>query len=727
MRFTRSLAVGGAETRRSRWGVRVAAVTLCCGYLGLVCGSATAWADGPLTFTGTTELVSRGWAYTYSVAMSGEGRYVAFDSGADNLVVGDTNGQADVFVLDRQTSQIERVSVASDGTQGNARNWGPAVSADGRYVAFTSEASNLVAGDTNGAADAFVHDRQTGQTERVSVASSGAQGNAGSYAGAVSADGRYVAFGSEATNLMGGDTNASEDAFVHDRQTGQTERVSVSSSGAQGNGFSYHPAISVEGRYVAFASGATDLVPGDTNGEFDVFLRDRVSGLTQRVSVASDGTQGADSSNAPTISADGRYVVFSSYANLVAGPYYGQQIFVHDCQTGQTQLVSVDSAGTRGDWCSYLSVGVSADGRCAAFETKSDNLIASDTNGTCDIFVHDRQTGLTERVSVANDGSEAVGQSLTPVALSADGRHIAFLSEAVNLVPGGPPPLYRQCAYVRDRVSETGFYAYLNARGKVPLLVRFTDLSAYTPSGPAVAWDWDFGDGGGSAEQNPTHEYAKVGVYTVSLTATCAEGPLTTVKEGYITVSFDDVAICPPDAADYWALRHILACVEAEVVGGYSDGTYRPTLPVTRDQMAVFISRALAGGDSRVPTGPPTATFSDVPTGYWAFKYVEYAVDNGVVGGYSDGTYRPTVTVTRDQMAVFVARAIVGGDSLVPTGPATATFPDVPTDYWAFKYVEYIKTEGVTGGYPDGTYRPTEAVTRDQMAVYVARAFDLPL
>jgi len=180
-------------------------------------------------------------------------------------------------------------------------------------------------------------------------------------------------------------------------------------------------------------------------------------------------------------------------------------------------------------------------------------------------------------------------------------------------------------------------------------------------------------------------------------------------------------------AADYWAFDYIRACVTAGIVGGYPDGTYHPTAPVTRDQMAVFISRALAGGDANVPPGPATATFPDVPTDHWAFKYVEYAVNNGVTGGYPDGAYQPTVTVTRDQMAVFVARALAGGDSLVPTGPATATFPDVPTTHWAFKYVEYIKSQSVTGGYPDGTYRPTLGVTRDQMAVYVQRAFDLPM
>ena len=181
----------------------------------------------------------------------------------------------------------------------------------------------------------------------------------------------------------------------------------------------------------------------------------------------------------------------------------------------------------------------------------------------------------------------------------------------------------------------------------------------------------------------------------------------------------------PDIPGDCWAFDAIKACATAGLVGGYPDGAYHPELPVTRDQMAVFISRALAGGDAGVPAGPETATFSDVPTSYWAFKYVEYAKSQGVVGGYPEGTYQPTVPVTRDQMAVFVARAIAGGDASVPTGPATATFPDVPTGFWAFKYVEYIKTQGVTGGYPDGTYRPALGVTRDQMAVYVARAFGL--
>ena len=154
--------------------------------------------------------------------------------------------------------------------------------------------------------------------------------------------------------------------------------------------------------------------------------------------------------------------------------------------------------------------------------------------------------------------------------------------------------------------------------------------------------------------------------------------------------------------------------------------TYRPGVNVTRDQMAVFIARALAGGDQNVPTGPAKPTFPDVGTGYWAYKWIEAAVAQGVVVGYLDGTYQPRGLVTRDQMAVFVARAIAGGDSLVPTGPAKAKFPDVATNYWAFKYVEFAVGKSIVNGFPDGNYQPLTSVTRDQMSVFIYRTFVQP-
>jgi len=170
-------------------------------------------------------------------------------------------------------------------------------------------------------------------------------------------------------------------------------------------------------------------------------------------------------------------------------------------------------------------------------------------------------------------------------------------------------------------------------------------------------------------------------------------------------------------------------CYEYGIVGGYPDGYYRPEWPVSRAQMAGFIARALAGGDGNVPPGPETPHFPDVGTDYWAYKYIEYAYANNIVNGYPNGEYWPELAVDRGQMAAFIARAIV-----TPTGeaglagyapPETPSFPDVPTDFWTYKHIEYIKSQGIVGGYPDGRYHPGELCTRDQMAVFVARAFEL--
>jgi len=178
-----------------------------------------------------------------------------------------------------------------------------------------------------------------------------------------------------------------------------------------------------------------------------------------------------------------------------------------------------------------------------------------------------------------------------------------------------------------------------------------------------------------------------------------------------------------------WAGRAVRMCWENGIVGGYPDGYYRPEWPVSRAQMAGFVARALAGGDGNVPPGPETPHFPDVASDYWAYKYIEYAYANSIVNGYPGGSYAPELAVDRGQMAAFIARAIV-----TPTGeagltgytpPATPTFPDVPTDYWTYKHIEYIKSQGIVGGYLDGRYHPAELCTRDQMAVFIARAFHL--
>jgi Tol biopolymer transport system component len=267
-----------------------------------------------------------------AIPLSPPGYFVAFESDATNLVTGDTNGKRDVFVYDMTTRATTRVSVDSLGRQSNGPSYSPAISADGRFVAFESDATNLVAGDTNGMRDVFVHDATTRSTTRVSVDSLGRQANGPSYSAAISADGRSVAFESDGTNLVTGDTNGKRDVFVHDVTTRSTTRVSVDSLGRQSNGSSFNAASSADGRFVAFESDATNLVSGDSNLKRDVFVRDSVMGSTVRASVDSSDRQALGASSGAAISGDGRFVAFESDANnLVLGDTnLKRDVFVHD-------------------------------------------------------------------------------------------------------------------------------------------------------------------------------------------------------------------------------------------------------------------------------------------------------------------------------------------------------------------------------------------------------------
>ena len=221
---------------------------------------------------------SQGNQVSFHARLSASGRFVVFSSMADNLVSNDTNGVQDVFVHDRLTGTTERVSVGPRGAQGNGGASGGEISANGRIVAFNSQASNLAPGDTNGVDDAFVHDRSTGITKRVSIGRGGAQANGFSSGAVLSADGRFVAFVSDATNLVRGDTNRQIDTFVYDRRIGNITRVSIGAGGQQANGGSRtngRVSLSADGRLVAFNSGASNLVRGDAGGHLDVFIRGR--------------------------------------------------------------------------------------------------------------------------------------------------------------------------------------------------------------------------------------------------------------------------------------------------------------------------------------------------------------------------------------------------------------------------------------------------------------------
>jgi Tol biopolymer transport system component len=366
--------------------------------------------------------------------LSADGRYVAFVSDADDLVYDDTNDSSDIFVHDRDTVKTTRVSLSSSGGEGNDLSAISSISGDGDYVAFGSYASNLIGGDTNGYADIFVHDWESEATARVSVAYDGSEGDGLSAISSISSNGRYVALESSASNLVSGDTNGTIDVFVHDRSSRRIARVSVASDGSQADGESLDPSISATGSYVAFESFASNLVEGDTNGTMDIFVHARGSGDTTRVSLASDGAQADGQSWDPSISATGRYVAFRSDAyNLVEGDTNSAvDIFVHDRQTGETTRVSLASDGTQANQDS-TACAISADGRYVAFASYASNLVSGDTNGASDVFVHDRQTGETTRVSIASDSSQA-NQASGGSSISADGRYVAFWSCASNLV-----------------------------------------------------------------------------------------------------------------------------------------------------------------------------------------------------------------------------------------------------------------------------------------------------
>ena len=261
--------------------------------------------------------------------ISADGRWVAFVSAASDLVAGDTNAQWDVFLHDRESGTTTRVSLGPGGAELGVPSDLPAISADGRVVAFQ-------AGSPLGITQVFVYDRVSGEVRPVSAAPGGVSGNASSAHPAVSADGRWVAFTSRSSNLVAGDTNGADDVFLFDQQSGGTIRVSVGPDGAQGNSYSSGVvSLSADGRWIAFTSAASNLVPFDTNGHEDVFVHDRNTGQTRRVSVGPDASPGNAGSFNPAMSADGRWVAFASRAtNLVEGDTNGQEdIFVHDSLT----------------------------------------------------------------------------------------------------------------------------------------------------------------------------------------------------------------------------------------------------------------------------------------------------------------------------------------------------------------------------------------------------------
>ncbi len=402
----------------------------------------------------TSPILHPGNADSGRAVISSNGAFVAFESLADNLVASDTNGVGDVFVRELASGDVDLVSVSTGGAPADDESGvqGVAVSADGRFVAFASRARNLGGAHSRSDNDIFVRDRLLGRTLWASPNRQGLEAAGNSEWPSLSADGRFVVFHSDADDLVNGDTGFT-DVFVRDLVANVTERISVDAQGGPANAHALvgAGAISADGRFVAFTSVASNLVAGDVNGLGDVFVRDRQSGVTTRISRGLNGVEPNGMSFQPALSANGRFVIFRSDAsNLVAGDTNAMgDVFLHDRQNGATRRVSVATGGVQANFLSGLdSVAVSDDGRFACFASFATNLVAFDDNLVPDIFVHDTQSLVTERVSVHLAGAPA-DRACEGASMSSDGRVIAFWSSANRLVEA--PTGGSRHVYVHDR------------------------------------------------------------------------------------------------------------------------------------------------------------------------------------------------------------------------------------------------------------------------------------
>lgn len=565
-------------------------------------------------------------------SISADGRFIVFDSYADNLVANDTNGRGDVFLRDLNTNQTKRISIATNGTEGDEHSFRPTTSNNGNAIAFVSLATNLVTGDTNMKRDIFVHYCSTRQTIRVSLGIDGEQANDISDHPIISGDGRFLAFVSSASNLVDGDTNNAQDIFVHDLQNRITTRVSVNSLGAQANGASWRVAISENGRYMAFSSDANNLVNGDTNGASDIFRHDRITGETIRVSLNSNGSEANMDSLYPAISGDGRIIAFASVANLVKGDTNDQiDIFVRDVLASQTTRVSISSNKNESNNNSFFPK-ISITGRFVSFESYASNLVDRDTNNVLDIFTHDLVTGVTSRVSINSQGVEANGQSSYGHAISGDGRFVTFGSEANNLVKDDTN--YHPDIFLYDQNYQEGF----------------ADVSQ-----PYWAYDWINR------------------LYSAGVTTGCGTNPLRYCPEQSVTraemakflikgvhggaydaptvgtsTGFNDVS------TSHWAATWIKQLALEGITSGCGGGNYCPNSQVTRAQMAKFLLSAKYDAGYTPPGVGSGTGFNDVPTSYWAAAWIKQLAAEGITSGCGGGNYCPDAPVTRAEMAKFL-------------------------------------------------------------------------
>jgi Tol biopolymer transport system component len=394
-------------------------------------------AEGDLTLASATAAGIPGNSVSDEPSLSADGTLVAFHSYASNLVEGGTDDDdaADVFVKNLVSGEVTLVSAKQDGMEANGNSFYSSLSADGTHVAFSTDATNLAAGDTDTKTDIYVKNLLTGELTLASVDENGAKADDDSNRPSLSADGSRVAFWSYAANWVAGDAELTADVFVKDLVSGDLILASADSTGTRGDGHSDSASLSADGTRVAFHSLARNLVEGDTNNSMDVFVKNLLTGTVTLASAADDGTKGDSYSGLPSLSADGTRVAFESTAdNLGEGATETIYVYVKDLVSGELTLASTDENGHEGTRASK-SPSLSSDGFRVAFYSNADDLVEADPDTTSDVYVKDLVSQELTLASTAEDGTKGNGFSQEP-SLSGDGSRVAFSSVAINLGEG---------------------------------------------------------------------------------------------------------------------------------------------------------------------------------------------------------------------------------------------------------------------------------------------------